>query len=214
MSYSSSVGRFLERDPIGYSEDGMNLYQAYRGNPINRADPLGLASDLPPEVKVPTSDSISGNVRNQIQDIIQTERQDLLRQLQNSPPDIIKEKLEELQNRQKEYKCAITIKSVDYIGTIERTSERSINQSTPGGGPPRTIRIRSTLTLDRFKVTAFLKCTCPIKEGDYTWEVLVRRGDVREHAPSQGPQPGDKPIHTPNPPIPVDFQKDVITVTP
>ncbi len=42
MSYSSALGRFLERDPIGYSEDGMNLYQANRGNPVNGVDPLGL----------------------------------------------------------------------------------------------------------------------------------------------------------------------------
>ncbi len=44
MSYSTSLGRFLERDPIGYSEDGMNLYEADRSNPTNFVDPMGLCS--------------------------------------------------------------------------------------------------------------------------------------------------------------------------
>ncbi|MFA5794683.1 MAG: RHS repeat-associated core domain-containing protein [Candidatus Brocadiia bacterium] len=39
--YSAEMGRFLQRDPIGYS-DGMNLYEYVRSNPANFIDPLGL----------------------------------------------------------------------------------------------------------------------------------------------------------------------------
>ena len=37
--YSSSLGRFLQPDPIGY-DDGMNIYRYCKNNPINWADPL------------------------------------------------------------------------------------------------------------------------------------------------------------------------------
>jgi uncharacterized protein RhaS with RHS repeats len=43
MSYSPTIGRFLERDPIEY-DDGANVYQYVGGNPIARTDPLGLYS--------------------------------------------------------------------------------------------------------------------------------------------------------------------------
>jgi hypothetical protein len=42
--YSPTIGRFLQRDPIGYY-DSMNLYQAVGNNPINYLDPLGLCGE-------------------------------------------------------------------------------------------------------------------------------------------------------------------------
>lgn len=41
MSYSPTIGRWMERDPIGY-DDGMNPYQIERSNPTNFVDPSGL----------------------------------------------------------------------------------------------------------------------------------------------------------------------------
>ena len=41
MSYSPTIGRFLERDPIGY-DDGMNPYEFVGSNPIGFVDPYGL----------------------------------------------------------------------------------------------------------------------------------------------------------------------------
>jgi RHS repeat-associated protein len=42
--YSARLGRFLQRDPLGYF-DGMGLYQYAISNPANWIDPLGLSSN-------------------------------------------------------------------------------------------------------------------------------------------------------------------------
>jgi RHS repeat-associated protein len=41
--YDPVMGRWIEQDPKGYV-DGLNLYQAFGSNPVNRTDPLGLDS--------------------------------------------------------------------------------------------------------------------------------------------------------------------------
>jgi RHS repeat-associated protein len=44
--YSPEMGRFLQRDPIGYS-DGMNLYEYVHSNPLKYYDPFGAATKQP-----------------------------------------------------------------------------------------------------------------------------------------------------------------------
>jgi len=41
--YHPRLGRFLQRDPLGYI-DGMNMYEYVKGNPVNNVDPLGLST--------------------------------------------------------------------------------------------------------------------------------------------------------------------------
>ena len=52
MSYSPTLGQFLECDPIGY-DDGMNPYQFVRSNPARWHDPTGLETDLNPNGPTP-----------------------------------------------------------------------------------------------------------------------------------------------------------------
>lgn len=44
--YHSRLGRFLQTDPIYYSDD-MNMYAYVGGDPLNRADPMGLEGFVP-----------------------------------------------------------------------------------------------------------------------------------------------------------------------
>ena len=44
--YNPKLGRFISRDPIGHA-GGMNLYQAFNGDPVNNIDVLGLQPSLP-----------------------------------------------------------------------------------------------------------------------------------------------------------------------
>jgi RHS repeat-associated protein len=43
--YSSDLGRFIARDPIGYEAGSLSLYQYVEGSPIGFTDPLGLESE-------------------------------------------------------------------------------------------------------------------------------------------------------------------------
>jgi RHS repeat-associated protein len=42
--YAFDIGRFLQTDPIGYS-DGLNVYAYVENNPVNLIDPMGLCKE-------------------------------------------------------------------------------------------------------------------------------------------------------------------------
>ncbi len=51
MSFSPSLGRWLQQDPIGYTGGAMNLYQMVNNDPINADDPSGLTREETEEFK-------------------------------------------------------------------------------------------------------------------------------------------------------------------
>ena len=54
MSYSPTIGRFLEEDPAGYI-DGSDEYQLERSNGIDQVDPTGLATGPTQSQSTPSS---------------------------------------------------------------------------------------------------------------------------------------------------------------
>lgn len=62
MGYSPIVGRFLQRDPVGYL-DTPNLYESEGSNPANIVDPFGLQELLGPTSRPttgPTTQPVAG----------------------------------------------------------------------------------------------------------------------------------------------------------
>jgi len=61
--YDPQVGRFLQRDPLGFGGGDVNLYNYVGGNPVNLVDQLGLSVEpkqpvLPKPSEIPTEPNI------------------------------------------------------------------------------------------------------------------------------------------------------------
>ncbi len=61
--YSTDLGRFISRDPIGYAAD-LSLYQYARGMPLVVIDPTGGCGSPPPECKCCCADKLTGPHKN------------------------------------------------------------------------------------------------------------------------------------------------------
>ena len=61
--YNPSLGRFIQQDPIGFWGGDLNLYAYVHGNPMNLADPYGLAASVS---KISISKNEYGNTQMDI----------------------------------------------------------------------------------------------------------------------------------------------------
>ena len=70
--YHAGVGRFLQRDPVGYG-DGMNLYQLVGGGPTGHVDPTGLGEYKVGEDDTPNSAPLDTSTYNTQNDLTEAE---------------------------------------------------------------------------------------------------------------------------------------------